>query len=74
VHSTVGGGFLKAYPGGAAPPATSSINWGASGQSIANGATIGLGSTGAIALFADAGVPPGSPATHVIVDVTAYIL
>jgi hypothetical protein len=74
VHSTISGGYLTAYPAGTPQPATSSINWSGTGLSIANGATIGLGPNGAIAIFADAGVPAGSPATHVIVDVAGYVL
>jgi len=74
VHNTVGGGYLTIYPAGASLPGTSSINWSASGQSIANGITIGLGTGGAISVFANAGVPAGTPATQVIVDINAYIL
>ena len=72
VDKTLGGGFLTAYPAGTAVPATSNVNWNTNGQTIANGATIGLGG-GGISLFADASVPAGTPATHVIVDVAGYI-
>ena len=72
VDRTLGGGFLTAYPAGTAVPATSNVNWNTNGQTIANGATIGLGG-GGISLFADASVPAGNPATHVIVDVAGYI-
>jgi hypothetical protein len=74
VHDTVSGGYATVYPAGASRPATSTINWSTTGQSIANGATIGLGTNGGISIFTDAGVPAGSPATHIIVDVTGYIL
>jgi hypothetical protein len=74
VHSTISGGYVIAYPAGTARPATSNINWSATGQSIANGATIALGTNAAISLFADAAVAAGSPATHLIVDIAGYIL
>ena len=72
VDKTLGGGFLTAYPAGTPVPTTSNVNWNTNGQTIANGATIGLGG-GGISLFADASVPAGTPATHVIVDVAGYI-
>jgi hypothetical protein len=74
VHMTLGGGFVTAWPAGASRPGTSTVNWNTPGQAVANGATLGLGAGGAISLFADAAVPAGSPATHVIVDVTGYVL
>jgi hypothetical protein len=72
VDRTLGGGFLTAYPAGTPVPGTSNVNWNTNDQTIANGATIGLGG-GGISLFADASVPAGTPATHVIVDVAGYI-
>jgi len=72
VDRTLGGGFLTAYPAGTPVPGTSNVNWNTNAQTIANGATIGLGG-GGISLFADASVPAGTPATHVIVDVAGYI-
>ena len=74
IHSTISGGFVTAFPAGTARPATSNINWNTTGQSIANAATVGLGAGAAISLFADAGVPAGSPAVHIILDVAGYIL
>lgn len=74
IHQTHGGGYVTAFPAGTDRPLTSSINWGAPGQSIANAVSIRLGPTGAIALFADATVPDGSEATHAIVDITGYVL
>ena len=41
---------------------------------IANAVTVGLGTDGSVTLFTDATVPPGSPATHVILDIAAYVL
>lgn len=73
VHSTQSGGYLTVYPWGTPQPPTSNINWNVSGQTIANAATVGLGD-GAIAIYADAGVPDGANATDVIVDVAGYVL
>jgi hypothetical protein len=72
VDRTLGGGFLTAYPAGTPVPATSNVNWNTNDQTIANGATIGLGG-GGISLFADASILAGTPATHVIVDVAGYV-
>ena len=74
IHSTHGGGYVSVYPGGAPAPATSNINWGSSGETIANAVTVGLGPNYSVTLFADATVSRGSPATHVILDVAAYVL
>jgi len=74
VHQTLSGGNLTAFPAGSTPPNTSSVNWFATGQQLANAATIGVGTGGALSFRADAAVPPGSPATHFIVDVTGYVL
>jgi len=74
VHHTVSGGFVIAWPAGTSKPATSNINWSATGQTVANGMTIALGNGGSVSLYADAGVTAGTPATHVILDITAYIL
>jgi hypothetical protein len=74
IHDTLGAGYVTIYPAGTAPPLTSNINWNAPGQSIANAVTVGLGAGGAVTLFADAVVPPGTPATHLILDVAAYVL
>jgi hypothetical protein len=74
VHLNINGGFVTAFPAGSSLPSTSTVNWNTSNQAVANGATIGLGTGGAVSLFVDAAVAPGSPATHVIVDVTGYVL
>lgn len=74
IHSTQGGGYLTIYPAGAPAPPTSNVNWSLPGQSIANAVTVGLGTDGSVTLFTDATVPPGSPATHVILDIAAYVL
>jgi hypothetical protein len=75
VHPVRGGGFVTVYPTGATPPPTSNINWNeTSDGAIANALTVGLGTGGSVTIFADAAVPPGAPATQVILDIAAYVL
>jgi hypothetical protein len=73
VFDTQGGGYVIAYPSGTPRPFTSNVNWNTPNVAVANAMTVGLNG-GAIDLYADASVPPGSSATHVIIDVAAYIL
>ena len=58
-------GFLTLYPCGSARPEASTLNY-ATGQTIANGATIKLGTGGKICVYSD-------QATDLIVDVTGFI-
>ena len=58
-------GFLTLYPCGSSRPEASTLNF-AAGQTVANGATIRLGSSGSICVFSD-------QETDLIVDVTGYI-
>jgi 2',3'-cyclic-nucleotide 2'-phosphodiesterase (5'-nucleotidase family) len=58
-------GFLTLYPCGSARPEASTLNY-ATGQTIANGATIKLGTGGKICVFSD-------QATDLIVDVTGFV-
>ena len=78
VFDMIGGGYVTLYPAGSARPDTSSINWNETapvpGFAIANSFSVGLGTGGAVTVFADATVPAGAPATQVLIDVTAYIL
>ena len=57
-------GYLTVYPGGAARPATSNVNY-LKGQTIPNAVIVGLGPTGTIDVFSFA-------TSHVIVDVVGY--
>jgi exo-beta-1,3-glucanase (GH17 family) len=59
-----GDGFLTAWPGGTTQPPTSTLNY-ASGQTIANGALVRVGTNGRINVAASA-------STHVLVDVQGY--
>ena len=57
-------GFLTVYPGTAAQPPTSNVNY-LAGQSIPNAVIVGLGPTGTVDVFT-------SSTAHVIVDVVGY--
>ena len=57
-------GFLTVYPGNAAQPPTSNVNY-LQGQTIPNAVIVGLGPTGTVDIFSFA-------ASHVIVDVVGY--
>lgn len=59
-----GPGYLTAYPGGTTRPETSSLNY-AQGQTVANGAIVGVGGDGKICVYSLA-------ATDLVVDVTGY--
>jgi hypothetical protein len=50
VTNTAGSGFLTAFPNGTTPPTASNLNFTA-GTTIANAATVKLGSDGKVALF-----------------------
>jgi hypothetical protein len=57
-------GFLTVYPGGAARPLSSNLNY-VKGQTIPNAVIVGLGPTGTVDIFSLA-------STHVVVDVVGY--
>jgi hypothetical protein len=66
VTDTVGGGFLTLYAAGVPRPGTSSINWFASGQTVANQATTAVGSGNQLTVFA-------GNETQFLVDLLAYL-
>jgi hypothetical protein len=67
VTTPTAAGFLRLYPGGSSPPATSTINYSA-GQTRANNAILGLGAAGDLAIHCD----QASGTTHVILDVVGW--
>jgi hypothetical protein len=67
VTQTVGHGFLTLYPTGVPRPSTSSINWFASGQTLANQATTAVGAGNEVTVYA------GGNATQFVVDLLAYL-
>jgi hypothetical protein len=69
VTGTEGNGFLSVFPGGTTWPGTSSINWSAQDQTIANSVTVAVSPTGAINIFCN-----GFGRTHAIVDLIGYYI
>ena len=66
VTDTVSDGFLTLYAAGVPRPGTSSINWFASGQSLANQATTAVGSGNQLSVYAGGN-------TQFLVDLLAYL-
>lgn len=64
-HTASGAGYLKVYPGNAAAPTASALNF-ASGLSIANAMTVGVSSSRQIKIYT-------SQAVHIIVDVSGTV-
>jgi len=69
ITSTVGGGSITVYPTGATQPLASSINWYASGQTLANGIQVAISASRQVNLFCS-----GTHSTNVILDVSGYYL
>jgi hypothetical protein len=67
VVDTVGSGYLAVNPGGTTAVSASTINWTASGQTLANGVTLKLNNSRQITVVNGSG---GS--THFIIDVLGY--
>ncbi|WP_125568292.1 hypothetical protein [Nocardioides baekrokdamisoli] len=65
VTGTTGGGYVAAYPGGTPWPGNSTVNFSGAGVTVANGATVLMGSGAKVAIKA-------STATNVLIDVTGY--
>jgi hypothetical protein len=59
-------GFLTAYPGGGAVPATSNLNF-VAGQTVANLVTVPIGTDGGVGIYNLAGT------TNVVVDLEGYM-
>ncbi|MHA3701003.1 fibronectin type III domain-containing protein [Jatrophihabitans sp. YIM 134969] len=62
------GGYLSAYPTGAAVPTASVVNW-TTGQVVAGQATVTLGTGGAVDLLVSSGKP-----VDLVADVSGYFL
>ncbi len=69
ITATEGAGFLTLFPFGVSRPTASTINWSASGQTVANGATIALGSAQRLSVYCGGS---GGPSTELLIDVTGY--
>ena len=68
VTGTTGAGYLTLYPAGASQPTASAINWGSSGQTIANGIQLAISSARDVSIFCAGG------STQVVLDVNGYYL
>ncbi|MBV9173789.1 MAG: hypothetical protein JOZ81_27305 [Chloroflexi bacterium] len=65
-------GWLTAYPAGQSIPPTSTVNFGTSEYSMANGAVVRVGTNGQICVaVGTAGSIPGS--SNVVLDITGYL-
>ncbi len=69
ITETVGGGFVGVGPGGSTTVEASTINWSATGQTLANGSLTTLDGGRQVTLLSG-----GVGSTQVVVDVTAYLL
>ncbi|MFK8025083.1 MAG: hypothetical protein AB8G26_14075 [Ilumatobacter sp.] len=67
VTQTTSGGFLAAAPGDATGFEASSVNWTASGQTVANGTLSSLDAARQLRVFA------GGGSAHFLIDVTGYL-
>lgn len=70
VTNTTGGGFISLFPGGTAWPGTTTVNWSAAGQDIANSATVSVSTTGTVNIICDGSA---DAATNVVVDLVGYL-
>jgi len=68
VTSTVGSGYLQVAPGTASAITSSSINWSATGQILANGLSVKIDTNRQVKVFA------GGGSTQFIIDVLGYYL
>ena len=69
ITGTSGAGYLTLFPGGATKPTASTINWFASGQTLANGVQLAVSATRTVSIFGG-----GAGTTHVLLDVSGYYL
>lgn len=69
ITNTVTAGFLAVNPGGTTAVAASSINWSASGSTLANGSVVALNTSRQITV-----VCGGAGATDFIVDIVGYYM
>jgi len=74
VTSTVASGYLAVYPGNTTWPGNSSINWSATGQTLANGGTVAVGYYDAPGQIRVLCGPSGLLGTDFILDITGYFV
>lgn len=73
VTETAGSGFVSLYPYGTEFPGVSSINWSASGVTVANNGTVRTGEGWGFGRHVRVLVAGGG-STHLILDITGYYL
>ena len=74
VVDTFGSGYLGLYPANVPWPGTSSINWSATGQTVANGGVVALGNrtqAGQIGVYCG---PAANLYTDFLIDITGYYI
>ena len=74
VTATAGGGWLRAWPYGAAPATASIINYDASTSALANGLMLPICDPATASCTYDLTVRADSSGTHVILDVMGYFM
>ena len=75
VTETVGAGYLSIYPGDSTWPGTSAINWQSSGETIANGGTVALGTyTTPGQVFVLCGPASNAVGAKFVLDITGYYI
>jgi hypothetical protein len=75
VTETVGSGYLSIYPGDSTWPGTSAVNWQSSGETIANGGTVALGSYSAPGqVFIFCGPASTALGAKFVLDITGYYI
>ncbi len=71
---TVGAGYLAVFPADIDWPGNSSINWTASGVTLANGGVVAVANTGGLVAAISVYNGLSSPQTHFVVDITGYYI
>jgi len=69
IADTVGQGFLSVAPGTASSSGSSTINWSASGQILANASASNLDTSRNVKVFAG-----GGGSTQFVIDITGYYI
>lgn len=74
VTQTESNGFMLVWPAGVEPPYVSTINWGVTNLTLANGGSVALGTSTSTGLGSLSFGVSGNSAvkTHFIVDITGY--
>ena len=66
VTETVNGGYVKLYSAAISEPATSTVNWSATGENLAVNTSVAVDGSGKVKITG------GVNDTHVVIDVMGY--